>query len=124
MKKKISHAFGKDVYLLGMSKENNRYLWLEAPSWDCGWYWGFGYVEQYTNHKAPDKAKDTRMHTHWDSLHNEGNPFKETTFNKEEYKELKELFNRFYSLKEGADKNTNEVVLPEIFKQIIKILTP
>ena len=33
MEKKKSHAFGKDVYLLGTI--NGRYQWLEAPSWDC-----------------------------------------------------------------------------------------
>ena len=38
MEKKKSHAFGKDVYLLGTI--NGKMQWLEAPSWNCGWYWG------------------------------------------------------------------------------------
>lgn len=46
MKKEKRHAFGKDIYLLGVDADGTRY-WLEAPSWDCGWYWGFGYVEVY-----------------------------------------------------------------------------
>ena len=46
-KKKI-HVFGKDAYLLGKDDQGIQY-WLESPSWDCDWYWGFGYVETYTN---------------------------------------------------------------------------
>ena len=35
MGKVKSHAFGKDVFLLGADKDD-RYYWLEAPKWDCG----------------------------------------------------------------------------------------
>ena len=66
MEKKKSHAFGKDVYLLGTI--NGRYQWLEAPSWDCDWYWGFGYVEEYTRHDKPSASRDIVSHTHVDSL--------------------------------------------------------
>ena len=31
IKKQKSHAFGKDVYLLGLI--NGKMQWLEAPSW-------------------------------------------------------------------------------------------
>ena len=38
IKKRVDKAFGKDVYLLGID-QYNEYVWLEAPKWDCGWYW-------------------------------------------------------------------------------------
>lgn len=31
-------------YYLGISKEDNVKVYLEKESWDCNWYWGFGYV--------------------------------------------------------------------------------
>lgn len=37
--KKTINKFGKH-YLLGINKEG-KHIWLEEPSWDCGWYWGF-----------------------------------------------------------------------------------
>lgn len=115
MKKQISHAFGKDIYLLGKDEYGTKY-WLEAPSWDCGWYWGFGYVETYTNNTRPDLSKDIASHQHIDSsflgkvgdeyIHNifetpllKGG----TTFTKEEGWELSELFSQFYTLKKSAE---------------------
>lgn len=66
MQKKIRQAFGKKVYLLGRYKDGHTF-WLEAPSWDCGWYWGFGYVDTYTRPEGPP-AKDISCHTHYDGL--------------------------------------------------------
>ena len=57
IKKEKDHAFGKDVYLLGKDAEGVKY-WLESPSWDCGWYWGFGYVETYQRNWRPSLARD------------------------------------------------------------------
>ena len=28
----------------GTNKETGERVWLDAPSWSCGWYWGFGYL--------------------------------------------------------------------------------
>ena len=65
--KKQSKAFGKDIYLLGEDQDGTKY-WLEAPHFDCGWYWGFGYIETYTNNRRPDLAKDIASHQHIDGL--------------------------------------------------------
>lgn len=65
--KNKKHAFGKDIYLLGADNDGIQY-WLEAASWDCEWYWGFGYVETYTNNKDPEKARDTNSHQHFKGL--------------------------------------------------------
>ena len=67
MKKKISYAFGKDVYLLGLGKDGEFY-WLEQATWDCDWYWGLGYVETYTCSSSPSSSRDIRSHNHFNSM--------------------------------------------------------
>lgn len=58
----------ENYYYLGRDLKTKRKIWLEKPSWDCGWYWGFGYVQAMKGDKEPSKAKDIDFHTHWDSL--------------------------------------------------------
>lgn len=138
VKKKKSHAFRKDIYLLGIDSEGQN-VWIEAPSWDCGWYWGFGYVERYTNNRNPEKAKDITSHTHIDSEFKTGdainvNTLARRTFTKNEGIELNRLFTEFYDLQKeaGAAHNNdiakweklNQVTIPTITDAIIKILTP
>ena len=55
--KRVSEAFKKKVYLLGTFRDGHNF-WLEEPKWECGWYWGFGYVETYT----------IQSHQHYDGL--------------------------------------------------------
>jgi hypothetical protein len=123
---------------------NNEKIYLSAPSWDCGWYWGFGYLG------------NNNCHYHVDGLSKDKNLF--DSF-KEHFSQhlivrdsqlwtLCELFKTFYSLKEAAEIlgrggahyttnpckdviiNTEEVnrinstVLPAIFEEIYKILIP
>ena len=57
-----------DYYYLGRDIKSKRKIWLQKPSWDCGWYWGFGYLQAMKGDKEPSKAKDIDFHTHWDSL--------------------------------------------------------
>lgn len=119
-----SHAFGKDVYLLGEDKDGIKY-WLEAAKWDCGWYWGFGYVETYKGNRTPSAAKDIDSHSHvdgslmgkiefynsdkqkWDSeyINNifDCPTFSKTTFTEKEGWVLSELFKSFYTLKVTAE---------------------
>lgn len=150
MEKKQSHAFGKDVYLLG-ADEDGTYYWLEAPSWDCGHYWGFGYIETYTNNKFPSNSKDIDSHQHADDFYpkwwgQSDSTLKKTTFTESEGWDLAELFKRFYTLKSSAEmfarggchvsgtsdylideelaKRINEELIPETTKKIIEILTP
>ena len=66
LKKKTINKFGKH-YLLGVNKDG-KHVYLEEPSWDCGWYWGFGYLHGYTNDKAPELSRDISFHTHFDSM--------------------------------------------------------
>lgn len=67
MKKQTLTIFGKKNYLLGTDK-NGRKLFLVAPSWDCGWYWGFGYIETYTNNRHPERSRDIASHNHFNYL--------------------------------------------------------
>lgn len=122
--KQKDFAFGKNVYLLGKDSEGMKY-WLKAPSWNCNWYWGFGYVETYVQNWAPSKARDISCHTHIDSsfigkheyydsnlktwkqseyIHNiyDSPKLAQTTFSESEGWQLSELFKTFYQLKDMA----------------------
>lgn len=101
--KRKTRAFGKDIYFLGRDSEGVAH-WLEAGSWDCGWYWGFGYVETYTNNEHPERSRDISSHTHFDGLkQNGGNMFDnfkekfvDTPLNDSEIWKLCELMETFY----------------------------
>ena len=145
MKKKVDFAFGKKIYLLGTDKYGRR-RWLEAPSWDCGWYWGFGYIESYTNNLCPSKSRDIACHTHFCSLFlnypqcNGLDTFKEffseTVLTDEEIWKLLELMKTFYILCEssglfhrgGAHYTTNScynvIKNDEIYNKINREMMP
>lgn len=135
-------AFKKDVYLLGADENGVKY-WLEAPSWECGWYWGFGYIETYTNNDYPSKSKDINSHEHatdfmskWFTEWNGSKPqLAVMTFTEREGWELSELFKQFYFLKESAEyfkngkANVSDTVAPrwekpEFVTEINQILIP
>lgn len=56
-----------DYYYLGRDIKTKRKIWLQKPSWDCGWYWGFGFLQAMQGDREPSKARDIDCHTHWDS---------------------------------------------------------
>ena len=118
MKKAVATKLGKQVYLLGKN-EKDKNVYLVKASWDCGWYWGFGYVQSYS-------TRDLETHEHidsrymgvqdvWDSekrgfvktdyIHNiyDCPRLVETTFSEEEGWQLSELFSQFYKFKEVAN---------------------
>lgn len=125
LSKQQDFAFKKNVYLLGADKDGIKY-WLEGPTWDCGWYWGFGYVETYQCNSMPSRAKDIDSHQHIDSsfigkvdyynyelkqwgrteyIHNiyDCPRLAKTTFDEETGWILSELFQEFYTLKKTAE---------------------
>jgi len=89
----------------------------------CDWYWGFGYIETYTNNACPSKARDISSHQHWDGFTGQQEEYKDGRLVKGEYvhsiydskgfvgfvfteKEgwiLSELFMQFYLCKKFAD---------------------
>jgi len=142
LNKRKKHAFGKDIYLLGSDCEGIFY-WLESPTWDCDWYWGFGYMETYTNNKNPQYARDINSHQHadkfmskWFTEWNGSKPILLVkTFTNKEGWELSELFEQFYFLKDAAENFgrgkchcANTLIplwkKPELIKEINEILIP
>lgn len=111
MKKKKTHAFSKDVYLLGMDK-NGTYYWLEQAKFECSWYWALGYVETYTNNKDPERARDINSHQHFDELFFSGpshgfdnfkNFFVETPLSDAEIWQVMEIMKSLYTAREFSD---------------------
>jgi len=112
MKKQIDRAFGKDVYLLGTFTDGSKF-WLEAASFDCEWYWKFGYIETYTG-KSPSRSTDINNHQHYNSIcfkeiNNEyiyklsDNPeVAECVLTENEQWELSDLMKSFYTLSSAA----------------------
>lgn len=140
----------KTMPLIPIVKElqNNRWLYLQRPSWDCDWYWGWGYLSN----------KNT--HIHWDYLKTADGNYTERVsclidLDNKYYQanpkltpikwQLEELMSTFYTLKEAAGiyhiggshlitspikdilkseeraKEINEIILPEIFTKFYEL---
>ena len=35
---------GKDKVFFGVNKDTSDYIYITKPTWDCDWYWSFGYL--------------------------------------------------------------------------------
>lgn len=126
--------------LLGYN--NNEPIYLSPPSWDCGWYWGFGYLGNNNCHYHIDEMnKDINLHDAF--IEHFGNTLK---VKPSDIWTLAELFETFYKLKTvteilgsgsanltsnpckdliiNKDEVTriNNIVLPQVFEEIYKIL--
>ena len=160
--KKDTIGSGKNKkYLMGKNQRGEK-VWLETPSWDCDWYWGFGYLTTKNSHTHVYGL--TSRHEYYDTekqcyrlsseyLHNiyDSPKLVETTFTEEEGWKLSELFKEFYLLKDMAEythrnpascnlttstvtpdpekmaqwhKEINEVMIPLITAEILRMLTP
>lgn len=129
-------------YLMG--KVDGENIYLSPPSWDCGWYWGFGYLGNKNCHyhlSGLGKDKNQNMYnaikTHF------GNSL---TISESKLWEFCELVQTAYTLKKTAEvlgrgashyttnpcaeliknpaetKRINEVLLPALFDAISKIM--
>lgn len=133
-------------YAEGIKKVSNR-VYLSPPSFDCGWYWGFGYLGNATSHYHVSGLEGRE--NGFNNLHDGFKKHFGDTLrvNKSDMWTLAELFKTFYNLKETAEVlgrggshysqnpckdiiiNSDEVtrinskVLPAIFKEIYKILS-
>lgn len=125
---------------LGTSVEGER-VYLTPPSWDCGWYWGWGYIgNRHCHYHLDSLFKHTNMH--------DGIKAHFKTFTAVEPKDLWtfcELVKTFYSLRETAEvltrggshytnnpcqelikdadyaKHINTVLIPAIFAETYKL---
>lgn len=111
MKKQKTKAFGNTVYLLGKDSEGTQY-YLEKPGFECGWYWGAGYVETYTNNEHPAMSRDIKSHQHFDILFFRGPShgfdnfksfFMETPLSDKELWKLMEIMKSIYTIKEYGE---------------------
>ena len=111
LKKKTINWHGKKYYYLGKDEGGKKY-YLEHPSWDCGWYWGFGYIITFTNNNCPEKSVDIDSFSHFDSMFLNKNEyggdvfkkfFKEYTIEEDQVYELIDYMLSFYALREAAE---------------------
>lgn len=112
VRKWVIRKFGYTCYFLGRDKYGKNHF-LQNAKFDCGWYWGGGYIETYTNNKNPERAKDIATHTHFDILFL-NNPcknafdsfkeyFPETPFTDSEIWKICELMKSFYIARNYSD---------------------
>ena len=124
-----------------LGKLDGERVWLAPPSWDCGWYWGYGYIQ------------NNNLHTHFNLLDTNDNLFNaiqkrfDGTFSLQGKNlwAFCELLQTFYTLKEIANvysrgsshytsnpladilrnpeeyKRINEILLPKVFIEIDKL---
>lgn len=121
---------------------DNESIYLTAPSWDCGWYWGFGYLGNRNSHYHVDGLMDDKTNLDDGFKKHFGDSF---LIKESDIWVFAELFKTFYILKETAELfgrgatytgnpirdiilNTSEVerintiVLPAIFSEIYKVI--
>ena len=150
MDKSVVKKHGKNCYLIGKGTDGLKY-YLEEGSWDCEWYWGFGYVESYI-----PRGGHFRSHSHFDIMflnnHNKNGYdvfkefFAETTLDDSETWKLLELMRSFYTARAYSDmlhiggahytsnpartiiqndteyERINKQVIPAIMTEVYKIL--
>ena len=132
-----------------MGKVDSKNIYLSAPSWDCGWYWGFGYLGNKNCHYHLDGLNRYENIHLFDAIKKHFGESLNPILQENEYKNLwtfVELVLTAYTLKETAEvlgrggshtttnplesliKNTaevkriNTVVLPAIFDAINDLL--
>ena len=84
-----------DKIYLGNTTEYGR-LYLSKHSWDCGWYWGFGYIG------------NSRLQMHIDSLINGEYDVNKifdgsTRITQDQWWIIRDLFRQAYALKAAAE---------------------
>lgn len=147
MEKQVMEKFGKTYYLLGIDKNGNK-VWLLEASWECGWYWGLGYIQTFNK-----KQTDINSHSHFDTLFFKKDShksyikcFNDVTLTDKEIWQLLELMKSLYILRKYSDmlycggayitenpckavlksdeeyKRINQVVIPSLNKKIYELL--
>lgn len=111
MNKEIFKWHNITYYLLGKDENGIKY-YLGSFSFDCGWYWGGGYIRTFTNNNSPSLSRDIVSHQHFDNLFFQQKENGHTVFNKffvdspfsnEEKWQIMELFKSFYTARQYSD---------------------
>lgn len=133
-------------FKLGIAQSDDRgSCYLSAPTWDCGWYWSFGYLGHKHVHFHLDSLKDRHNTDLCSAIKKEFGDTLTITDEKDLWT-FAELAQTVYTLKETAEvlgrggshlttnplssliknedevKRINEKVLPMIFDEINKII--
>ena len=110
LKKMMDIRDGRKNYFLGLNKNGDK-MWLVAPSWACGWYWGLGYIEIYQQNWMPSKARDILCSTHFDYVFSSCDSFidefNNTPFTKDEKWKIYEYMKELYTLRKYSDMMYN-----------------
>lgn len=77
-------------------------IWLTKHSWDCGWYWSFGYLGNRDCHFHFDSIlflKDSKGNI----LYTASDLFQETNISDKEWWVIRDLFVQAYALQKAAE---------------------
>ena len=128
--KKNYRMFRREIYLIGIDTDGQK-VFLEEPSWDCGWYWGFGYLETYTNNRAITMSRDIQSHSHFNNFEadcslNDYHDLESCVLDYEGLLTLKYLMKQAINLGNEARKTKSREFenLTEIHSLIIEMLKP
>ena len=106
LKKMMDIRNGEKNFFLGLNNNGDK-MWLVAPSWDCGWYWGLGYIRTYQQNWRPSKARDILCSTHFDYVFPSSDvfidEFNDTPFTRNEKWKIYEYMKELYTLRHYAD---------------------
>lgn len=152
MQKKVINVFNKKYFLIGVDNDGKK-VYLQDFSWDCGWYFGGGYLQSFTNNNRPEQSKDIDSHTHVDSLPKDYNTnlydamkkhFSVLVLSDNELWQFCDWFKVFYSLRDCAEvmkhgghytttnwikkpeysDKLNQMIENEVIPAIRRLLTP
>jgi hypothetical protein len=59
---------GKDKVFMGVNKESKEKIYITKPTFDCGWYWSFGYLGNKDCHYHLDGYANGRTISMYDAL--------------------------------------------------------
>ena len=71
-------------------------LYLSKHSWDCGWYWGFGYIGNNSCHMHIDSLMGAEYDIR--SIYDKGSPITQN-----QWWIIRDLFKQAYALQKVAD---------------------
>lgn len=92
-----------DKYFLGIRKEDKKRVYLIKESWDCGWYWGFGYIQTFSKGDIYDHQHFDNLFLKKDIFDSFKNYFETTPLTNDEIWQLLGYMKEFYAAKDYAE---------------------
>lgn len=135
----MENLTSKNKYFLGVSREDKERVYMPKPSWDCDWYWGFGYLDSAYTHTHFDSCILDKSKCSFDAFKDY---FETTPLTDDDIWILCDYMKSFYTLKKTAElfkhgnswqteratidklkdldlyNKINHELLPELFKKI------